>query len=579
MTQSAKGSDQAHPSEVIYQVYPSSFNDANADGQGDIPGITPKLDYIKSLGVDSIWISPMYLSPPGPDGDGGYAVSDYRQIDPRYGTMQDFKDLLKEAHDRGLRVYTDWVVAHTANDHEWFEKSRKSDPKYKDYYVWADPKKWNGKDVPPNNWKSVFGGPAWTFDPDRKQYYLHHFLESQPALNLNKKEVQDAVLDEMKFWLDMGVDGFRIDALPFATCDDKLRDNSWLYGTWPNVREAWDQQRFDHSIIQPETVAFIGRIRNLMDSYPEKKTTIGEATAGVEGGRNPLPVASRYTDAKKGLDMSYTWIVNDLSPQTGAKGIADIIRTLEKFFPDGGHCLSIGCHDIPRTFSRIAASVPPAQQLDAQKMMMKIFFTLPGSVILYQGEELALDQARIPQDIPLNKLKDPTAQTQGLDACRDGSRTPMPWDSGKKNAGFSTSDDPYLPVPASHVKKAVDLQEKDADSMLHFVRDLIAWRKKQPALENSKAVILKDNGPLLAYLRKNDEQTLLCAFNMSGQSTSFKPEDMLDDATIKELGLTKGKAVTLGAYGSFLKGEPPQRQQAAPAPKPPKNPPVIRKAS
>src|SRR4051812_4898710 len=217
-----ESSGDTRPSEVIYQVYPASFNDSNADGCGDIPGITKKLDYIKSLGVDSIWISPFYLSPPGPDGDGGYAVSDYRSIDPRFGTMDDFKDLLKEAHARGLRVYTDWVVAHTAIDHDWFEKSRKGDKTYKDYYVWSDGIDWYGKKAPPNNWKSVFGGDAWAFDDKRGQYYLHHFLKSQPALNLNKKEVQDAVLGEMKFWLDMGVDGFRIDAMPFATCDEKL---------------------------------------------------------------------------------------------------------------------------------------------------------------------------------------------------------------------------------------------------------------------------------------------------------------------------------------------------------------------
>ncbi|MBU6474338.1 MAG: alpha-glucosidase [Alphaproteobacteria bacterium] len=571
MARSAK----RHPAEVIYQVYPSSFNDANGDGQGDIAGITQKLDYIKSLGVDSIWISPVYLSPPGPEGDGGYAVSDYRQIDPRYGTMQDFKDLLKEAHARGLRVYTDWVVAHTANDHDWFEKSRKGDPKYKDYYVWADGKQWNGRTVPPNNWKSVFGGAAWTYDQERGQYYLHHFLKSQPALNLNKKEVQDAVLDEMKFWLDMGVDGFRVDALPFATCDEKLRDNPWLYGIWPNVKEQWDQQRFDHSMIQPQTVDFIARIRALMDGYPEKKTTIGEATAGAEGGLNPLPVAAQYVDLQKGLDMSYTWAVNDISPKARDR-LADIVRALGKYFPDGGHCLSVGNHDIPRTFSRTAANVPPAEALAAHKQMMEIFFTLPGSVILYQGEELALEQARIPLDIPLDKLKDPTAQTQGLDACRDGSRTPMPWDGGKPNAGFSSSNDPYLPVPAAHVPKAVAAQEKDADSMLRFMRKLIARRKARPALEAGTATVLNAGAPLFAYLRENGGETLLCAFNMSGQSFSFKPEDILDDATIGRLSLQKGQTVTLAAYGSFFKDAPPQGVKAAPAPQSP--PPVIRKA-
>ena len=549
-------SDEARPSEVIYQVYPSSFNDSNADGLGDIPGITKKLDYIKSLGVDAIWISPFYLSPPGPEGDGGYAVSDYRSIDPRFGTMDDFKDLLKEAHARGLRVYTDWVVAHTALDHDWFEKSRKKEEVYKDYYVWADPKEWDGKQTPPNNWKSVFGGDAWTYDKKRGQYYLHHFLNSQPALNLNKKEVQDAVLAEMKFWLDMGVDGFRIDAIPFANYDPELRNNPWRYGIWPNVNERFDQQRHDHDILQPQTIDLIARIRQLMDGYPQKKTTLGEVTETPNDGKTGvLPIAASYADRDKGLDMCYTFVANLISQQMGAEKIGALIRDLQDHFPHGGHCLSISNHDSQRTFARTEANVPEAQQLTAHKQLMQIFFSLPGSLVLYQGEELALPQARIPEDIPEDKLRDVTAQTKGMYKCRDGSRTPMPWEAGKKNAGFSPSDEPYLPVPDSHQKRTVDVQEKDPGSMLSFMRDLTIWRKSQPALVRGTASVLKTDPPILAFVRRSKEQAVLCLFNLSGHSVSFKPSDVLDSKTLKELGLNDQQALVLEAYGSRFAGE------------------------
>ena len=572
-----ESSGDTRPSEVIYQVYPASFNDSNADGCGDIPGITKKLDYIKSLGVDAIWISPMYLSPPGPDGDGGYAVSDYRSIDPRFGTMDDFKELLKEAHARGIRIYTDWVIAHTSLDHEWFEKSQKRDEKYKDYYVWNDGIDWYGKKSPPNNWKSCFGGEAWEFDKKRGQYYLHHFLESQPALNLNKKEVQDAVLEEMKFWLDMGVDGFRIDAIPFSNYDQQLRNNPWLYGTWPNVSERFDQQRHEHDIIQPQTIDIIARIRQLMDSYPQKKTTLGEVTESRNDGKGPLPLAASYADRNKGLDMCYTYVANFISQQAGPDNIGNLIRDIENNFPDGGHCLSISNHDSWRTFARTEANVPEAQCLDAQKQLMRMFFSLPSSLVLYQGEELALPQARIPQDIPFDKLKDPVAQTYGPGACRDGSRTPMPWEAGKKNAGFSTSDEPYLPVPASHYKKAVDVEEKDPVSMLNFMRDLIAWRKNQPALVQGTTTVLKTSWPVLAFVRRSEKQTILCVFNLSGGKASFTPSDVLDDKTMKELSLQSKQAIVLEGYASSFAGERPAPQKLAP--RLPSSPPIMKKAA
>ena len=558
--------------ETIYQVYPASFYDSDGDGHGDLMGVTQKLDYIKSLNVDAVWISPFYLSPSGPEGDGGYAVTDYKAIDPRFGTAEDFETLLKEAHARGLRIYTDFVIAHTASDHEWFEKSRRREEPYADYYVWHDGIEWEGRRVPPNNWKSVFGGEAWAWDDARGQYYMHHFLKSQPKLNLNEAKVQDAVLGEMKYWLDMGVDGFRLDALTFCNNDPQFRNNPWLYGTWPNVKEAWDQQRFDHSMCQPQTVDLIARIRQLMDSYPQKKSALGETIAGPDGGWNAMAVAATYVDRDHGLDACYTDASNAISQQTPHDYLKDLFRRLQNTFPGGGHCNAIGNHDSVRTATRIGWALPEPDRPAALRQIMKLLLSMPGSVCLYQGEELGLPQARIPEDIPRDKLRDPV--TVGPAACRDGSRTPMPWETGKKNAGFSTSDEPYLPVPASHLDKTVRQQEFDQNSMLHFMRGLLAWRKNQPALICGEAVVLDTAAPILAFLRRSEDQTLLCVFNLDSQKASFKPSDVLDDETLAALSLKKDEVMAMDGHGSSFTGTVspapqaprPQNQGLTPSP-------------
>jgi alpha-glucosidase len=553
--------DNPHrPSEVIYQVYPASFCDFNGDGHGDLNGITGKLDYIKKLGADAIWISPFYLSPPGPEGDGGYAVTNYREIDPRFGELDDFKKLLKEAHDRNLRVYIDFVIAHTAHDHEWFEKSKRGEDPYKDYYVWADPTEWMGERATPNNWKSVFGGPAWTWHEGRQQYYMHHFLSSQPALNLNKKEVQDAALNEMKFWLDLGVDGFRIDALPFANHDPQLRNNPWMHGTWPNVYEDWTQQKFDYSMCQPQTVELVERIRAMMDSYPGKRTTLGEVIAGPNGGFGSLDIAPAYVDPDRGLDMCYTDATLAFHYDTGAERLKEHLRYIEKIFPTGGHCYSISNHDSPRFATSMVSTVAPAHRANALKQMMKLLASLPGSISLYQGEELGLPQAYIssdpetPGDIPHHKMRDPVSVTRGPWASRDGSRTPMPWEKDSPNAGFSTaaSEDIYLPIPLTHTRKTADIQDKDPNSMLNAMRDMLAWRKDQPALSTGKTIVLDTPAPVLAFVRQCGEQTLLCAFNLSGNAVSLKMADYLTDGLQTELGIDSDAVMEMAPYGSHF---------------------------
>ncbi len=542
------------PSEVIYQIYPASFFDSNSDGHGDLQGIIEKLGYIKTLGVDSIWISPFFLSPSGPEGDGGYAVTDYRAVDPKFGTMQDFKDLLNKAHENGLRVYTDFVLAHTAKDHDWFKKSRNREESYEDHYVWHDGKyDENGNNIPPNNWKSVFGGRAWSWDDTREQWYMHHFMPSQPALNNNLEKVQDKVLAEMKFWLDMGVDGFRLDALPFTNYDSDFRDNPWLDGQWPRDDERWDDQYFAHSICQPQTIEFIKRIKGLMDSYPNKKTTLGEAISGPEGGRNSVPVAASYVCENNGLDMCYTEALMSIREYPDQPRVKGMIEYIESHFPKGGNCNAASNHDIPRSGSRMTNHMSEEHKDKINRQLITLFVTLPGSFCMYQGEELGLEDASIPDDIPLDKIKDAVAWSKGLEHCRDGARTPMPWESGQNHTGFTSSDDPYLPVPQKHIDNAVDMQEKDPNSILNFTRKLITWRKNQPALIKGWTETLNTPAPVLAFLRKSKEQTMLCLYNMGEQEHRFKPADHLSEEEMKELGYNTDTVITLDAFDSVMK--------------------------
>jgi alpha-glucosidase len=535
-----------HPrnTEIIYQVYPSSFKDSSGNGQGDIKGITGKLDYIAALGVESIWVSPFFLCPAGPEGDGGYAISDYRKINPDFGTMEDFQELLEQTHKYDLRLYTDFVVPHTADNHDWFLKSRNGDETYRDFYTWRDPViDRDGNHQPPNNWKSVFGGDAWTYDEMRGQYYLHHFLKSQPALNHNNPDVRAAVMEEMKFWLDMGVDGFRIDALPFATHDPHCRDNPWLRKATPESGGFRDQY-FKHSVCQDGTIELCNDIRILCDSYERSITTLGEAICGPDGGDNAVPIAANYVDAETGLSMCYTDALLGIHGFPTAQGWAELINDIEAHFPSGGNCNSACNHDIERSASRMTKDIAAAKKTDAIKQLMQFFIMMPGSFCMYQGEELGLPNARIPDDIPVSDLKDPRALTQGSDFSRDGERTPMPWQQKAKNAGFSDNDKIYLPVPKSHFPLAVDVQEKDPDSLLCFTRNLLHWRKQQPALLHGLAKAETINNDIVKISRSSDQQVLIGYFNVTAKTTHFE----LD-----------GKKQELPAYGSHFTGVRPSK--------------------
>lgn len=570
------------PSEVIYQIYPASFQDSNGDGIGDLNGITQRLDYVKRLGVDAIWISPFFLSPKGKAGDGGYAITDYTKIDPQYGTEEDFRRLLNEAHAKGLRVYTDFVVCHTSHEHEWFQKSRNRESGFEDYYVWHDGRRdesgeliiHDGKPVPPNNWQSVFGGSAWSWDDQRQQFYLRHFNSTQPALNLNVKKVQDASLQQMKYWLDMGVDGLRLDALPFANYDPKLRDNPWMperHG-WQN---DWMKQWFSHSMCQPQTIDFVKRIRAMLDSYgPEaSKIALGEVIAGRKGGDDSMDVAAEYLDPQIGLHTSYTQSLVQFYNQYPDPGrLKKMIADNTNLSPDGGFCINLGNHDFPRYATRMLhvdkLQLPYDVHQQIIKQMMMLAVTLPGSFCMYQGEELGLPQA---DEKDLRGYKRDEVAIE----CRDGCRTPHPWKANKRHAGFSDSrGEVYLPVPNSHRPLAVDVQETPKNSMLNFTRRLIQQRKENLALQRGKTTLLDTYGDLVAFIRETDDQAVLCAFNMSGEKIMFKPSDIVDEKTLSRLNIKKDDIIHLDEYGTSFHGLKETREIESgmhPAPPPHQN--------
>ncbi len=570
---------------MIYQIYPRSFKDSDGNGQGDINGITSMLDYIQTLDADAIWISPMYQSPPGPEGDGGYAVEDHRSIDSVYGTHEDFKNLLTEAHGRGLKVYMDFVLPHTANTHQWFEASR--DPthpqheEYKDFYVWhkghhlIDGKSYpteeaiviakeRGLQLPavplvPNNWKSVFGtkgkdDSAWRWDSKREAFYMHHFLPSQPAVNLNLNHVQDRVFDDMRYWIDMGVDGFRLDSVPFANYDPEFRDNEWLHGEYPYTGLGWEDQKFTRSMCQDSTKELIGRMRK---RFPSDQL-MGEAIAGDIGGKDSIKVAADYVEA--GLDSCYTtygWAIGS----SHADYIRGLLEGIVEKFPNGGVWLPVSTHDCyeksPRTYTRIAEHLErtgQGQYLDkAYKQTLQIFATF-GTFSLYQGDELGLPNARMGRDIPLEKARDPITHTMGPDRSRDVVRTAFPSNSTQKHAGFSDSDDPYLPVAGPHKELAVDIQKGNPNSTLVFTQNLLRWRKEQPALKDGKVKILPTIGDTVAFLRENEEQIILCAYNLSSDEFAFRPADVLNHEELSKLGLTRDFLFYMGPYDSQFAG-------------------------
>ncbi len=489
---------------VVYQIYPRSFADSNGDGIGDLPGITARLDHVASLGVDAIWLSPFFASPMK---DFGYDVSDYRAVDPIFGTLADFDALVERAHALNLKVIIDQVYAHTSDRHAWFSESRSDcHSERADWYVWADPKP---DGTPPNNWQSVFGGPAWTWDARRGQYYLHNFLSSQPQLNVHNPAVQDALLDVARFWLDRGVDGFRIDAINFAMFDPALTDNPAAPpSNRPRTRSS-DFQLAQNNMSHPDIPHFLERIRALTDRYP------GRFTVAEVGGDRAERVMKAYTEGEQRLNSAYGF--NFL---TAPRLTPDAIREAMEEWPDtpgmGWPSWAFENHDAPRAVSRWAA----ADQRDAfARMKMLLLMCLRGNVFVYYGEELGLEQL----EIGFDDLQDPEAIANWpLTLSRDGARTPMPWVHNDAWGGFSRSK-PWLPLGADNLARAVDVQEADAGSLLHLTRQLIALRAASTALRSGAARVVSTDADLLVIERRSADEQLLCAFNFADVPCAWAP--------------------------------------------------------
>ncbi len=495
---------------VIYQIYPRSFADSNGDGIGDLPGITARLDHVAALGVDAIWLSPIFKSPMK---DFGYDVSDYNDIDPMFGTLADFQALIDRAHALGLKVMIDQVLSHCSDQHEWFKESRSSrDNPKADWYVWADARD-DGN--PPNNWLSVFGGSSWQWDTRRRQYYLHNFLASQPDLNFHNREVQDALLASVKFWLEMGVDGYRLDAINFCFHDQQLRSNPGLGepdGSNPTVQAnnpyAWQKHVYDRS--RPDALGFLQRMRELTDQYPDT-TMVGEI--GDESG---MLMVAQYTEGGDKLHMGYCFDL--LAPD----GSAPFIRSIIKKFEDvaatpeqGWACWALANHDVTRLATRWGGHLSVASRAAMLRTAAAMQLSLRGSVCIYQGDELGLTEA----DIAFEDLQDPYGITMWPEfKGRDGCRTPMPWDSSQADLGFSSAAapvNPWLPVAPAHRAQAVDVQQADAGSLLHYYQHLLAWRRTQPALIKGALQLLPADPQVLAYVRSQGDERVLCAFNFS----------------------------------------------------------------
>jgi alpha-glucosidase len=526
---------------VIYQIYPRSFQDSNGDGIGDLPGITRRLEHVAKLGADAVWLSPFFKSPMK---DFGYDISDYRDVDPMFGLLSDFRTLVDRAHALGLKVMVDQVYSHTADQHPWFVESRASRDNAKaDWYVWADAMP---DGTPPNNWLSIFGGSAWQWDTRRKQYYLHNFLTSQPDLNFHCPAVQEAVLDCVRFWLDFGVDGYRLDVVNFYFHDRKLRSNPARGapdGSDPAVPAAnpygWQWHRFDKS--QPENLAFLQKLRALVDQYPDT-TMVGEI-----GDDDGLARVAEYTsdgsDGQPRLHMAYCFDL--LGTPHDAPYLHRVFSRFAEVVGSGWPCWAISNHDIPRVATRWGGSTPPAGLLRAAVALQ---LSLRGSSCIYQGDELGLPEA----EINFEDLQDPYGITMWPEfKGRDGCRTPMPWSSTDAKLGFG-SGKPWLPVAESHRALAVDRQEADAGSLLHHYRRLLAWRRTQPALLHGEMDLLPVHAQVLAYVRRHEGQRVLCAFNFSERAASFAlPADLGTPQPLADSG-----AAGAGVRGSTIDFSP-----------------------
>ncbi|HEX4319314.1 MAG TPA: alpha-glucosidase [Acidobacteriaceae bacterium] len=522
---------------VLYEIYPRSFQDSNGDGIGDINGITSRLDYLKDLGVDAIWITPMY---PSPGIDYGYDISDYTAINPEYGTMADFDHMVAEAKSRGIRVIMDYVINHTSEQVSWFKESRSSrDNPKRDWYIWRDGKVGaDGKMGPPNNWQSWFGHSAWTWDEGTKQYYYHYFYVQQPDLNWHNPEVRKAMYGVLQFWMKHGVAGFRIDAVSRLFEDPEMRDDPYLPGF-----NAYGDRNIKHKYTDdlPEVHDVLREVRSVVDAFPGDPVLVTEADEpniaeltkmyGVDGKPDEvqLPMDFQIADVNELSAVRFRKLFNEVEANT-AHGQP------EYFFSN---------HDQPRQWDRYGDGV----HNDAiAKLMAALLLTTRGTPQMYYGEEIGMrttDPARI-EDVhdPIGKLGWPKEKG------RDGERTPMQWDSGKY-AGFTTGGTPWLPVPSNAAKYNVQVEGQEPDSIFNTYKRLLALRKSEAALrDGSYEAVDEGNEHVFSYLRKSGSETVLVALNMSAQARVIAVKAAGKSADVLYMSpMTKGGAMETISLG------------------------------
>jgi alpha-glucosidase len=472
---------------IVYQIYPRSFQDADGDNCGDLKGITSRLDYLKWLGVDAIWISPIF---PSPMKDFGYDVSNYTDIEPTFGNMADFDELLEETHKRGLKLILDFVPNHTSDHHPWFLESRSSrDNPKRDWYIWRDGKP-GGR--PPNNWLANFGGIAWTWDARTEQWYYHAFLSEQPDLNWRNPEVQQAMMDNLRFWLDKGVDGFRVDVMNHIIKAKDMPDNPrnpmWKEGDHP-YRRLIPQYSQD----QPEVHDIVAMMRSLFDSYDPPRVIIGEIYLPIER------LVTYYGPNGHGAHLPFNFQL--VTKPWDARIIASTIDRYEAALPP--HAWPnwvLGNHDRPRIATRVGR-----EQCRVAAMAL---LTLRGTPTMYYGDELGMQNVYIRMD----QLVDPPGIEIGIEHSRDPERTPMQWDD-TKNAGFTTADEPWLPVSADYKYTNVAFQKDDPLSTLNLYHRLIELRRAEPALSVGSYTGIPAEGDIVTYIREREGSRLFVALN------------------------------------------------------------------
>ncbi len=510
---------------IIYQIYPRSFADSNNDGIGDLPGIISKLDYLQDLGIDGLWLSPIY---PSPDIDFGYDVANYTDIDPKFGTMEDFDLLVKEAKQRGIRIILDLVLNHTSDQHPWFIESRKStDNPYHDWYIWRDPKPDGSV---PNNWRSIFGGSAWEFDPVVGQYYYHMFYKEQPDVNWRNPEVRAAMLDVFHFWLKKGVSGFRLDVFNAYFKDPEFKDNPPKLGIRP-----FDWQEHLYDISQPEMRPLLNEIRSIVDQYPQAylvgETFISDAetTAGYIG-KDQLHAAFNFEFAD-----------NRWHPRQFLRSIRKWYQALDdEDWPNN----VLSNHDIPRTATRYCFGEDDRRA----KVAAALLLTIRGTPFIYYGEEIGM------RDIPVRRkkdVKDPMGKTfWPLYKGRDGCRSPMQW-RNMVHAGFSDTA-PWLPVHKNYPQRNVEQQESNAGSLLNFFKQTIKLRRSEPALQKGKFISFEKKPRfVLSYLREYQQNQVLVILNFSSRELDYNLPNG-NWSSLLEPGFVKTHLIDLEPYAVYI---------------------------